>query len=373
MFVYSQKIQRFMQEIKSLAKKVITQEIGLKMHGERFYDREGRGSYPLKVVIYNHKRELGYFDPEFYELGFKECLMYTSREKLLNIIRHELAHYMVFIEGRGFYSPRFSSPDFSAPHGPLFREFCRGRGWGEEVYRATTQLESEASDLFEEESAILRKVQKLMALAASSNKHEAEQAMIKSQQLLLKHQIDSRYLEGEEEKMVLKRILKQKRECGKMQAIARILETFFVSVVYSRSEEYTYLEILGSEVNVQIADYIASILQRDLEPLWEEAQRSFGLKGLVAKNSFFRGLAKGYCDKIEFLKREYTQETTTALKVIETELDKAREMVYSRLTSKTSRRGHCEGAAAAGESRGRALTLNTALNKSPQNSLFLLG
>ena len=41
---------------------------------------------------------LGYFDPNFYELGFHECLMHSSREQLQDIIRHELAHYMTFIE-----------------------------------------------------------------------------------------------------------------------------------------------------------------------------------------------------------------------------------------------------------------------------------
>jgi hypothetical protein len=51
-----------------------------------------------------------------------------------------------------------------------------------------------------DENSVLRKVQKLMALATSSNKHEAEQAMIKSHQLLLKHNIDvSNIVDDEEE------------------------------------------------------------------------------------------------------------------------------------------------------------------------------
>jgi predicted SprT family Zn-dependent metalloprotease len=40
---------------------------------------------------------LGYFDPNFYELGFHECLMHSNRELLQNIIKHELAHYITFI------------------------------------------------------------------------------------------------------------------------------------------------------------------------------------------------------------------------------------------------------------------------------------
>ena len=73
--------------------------------------------------------------------------------------------------------------------------------------------------------------------------------MIKSQQLLLKHNIDSKYVGcDDEEKVFLKRILKQKKENAKMRAIALILETFFVSIVYSRGYGFIYLEIVGNAV-----------------------------------------------------------------------------------------------------------------------------
>ncbi len=62
-------------------------------------------------------------------------------------------------------------------------------------------------------------------------------------------------------KLFLKRILKQKKENAKMRSIAHILETFFVSTVYSRAGDFIYLEILGNAVNVEIAEYVASILQ----------------------------------------------------------------------------------------------------------------
>ena len=67
-----------------------------------------------------------------------------------------------------------------------------------------------------------------MALATSSNKNEAEQAMIKSQQLLLKHNIESKYIGGEdEEKVFLKRIMKQKKENAKMRSHRHYFGNFF--------------------------------------------------------------------------------------------------------------------------------------------------
>jgi len=57
---------------------------------------------------------------------------------------------------------------------------AREMGWSEEVSCSTICLENEQNAPDMEENSILRKIQKLMALATSSNKHEAEQAMIKS-------------------------------------------------------------------------------------------------------------------------------------------------------------------------------------------------
>jgi hypothetical protein len=204
-----------------------------------------------------------------------------------------------------------------------------------------------------------------MALAASSNENEAEQAMIKSQQLLLKHNIESKYIGSEDdEKMFLKRIMKQKKENAKMRSIAKILETFFVNTVYSRAGEFIYLEILGNAVNIEIAEYVATVLEDELDKLWKQAQQHANLKGKIAKNSFFLGLAKGYCNKIQALKREYHSDVANALMVIENKLVDAKAMVYQRLSSTRSSGNYCRKSSDVGERMGRQLNINPAITKS---------
>lgn len=368
MIVYSKKIIKFVNEIKSRVKEILSQEIGLRVAGNRFYDFRQTSSYPLVVVIYNTKSMLGYFDADFYEMGFHECLMHASRSDLHNIIRHELAHYLTFIQHGSSIQP----------HGSEFRAFCQNLGWGEEVYKATICLAEGHNHPFSEESSVLRKVKKLLALSTSSNTHEAEQAMIKSQQLLLKHNIDANFIDSEEEeKIFLKRIMKQKKETAKMRAIGKILETFFVNTVYSRAGDYTYLEIVGSAVNLEIAEYVADFLERELEKQWNEARKAyFHLKGMIAKNSFFEGIAKGYLSKINSLKREYNAEVCNSLMIIEKKLIDAKAMVYPRLHS-VSRSGRgCGLSSAVGEQIGRQLNINPALNQTAKNrglSLSILG
>ncbi len=364
MFVYSKNIIRFVGEIKHTIKEVISREIGLKVITDRFCDRLERVSYPIKVVIFNNKSMLGYFDPNFYELGFHECLMRTSKEQLRNVIRHELAHYMTFNEYGGGIQP----------HAAEFRGFCRRVGWGEEVYHATFCLETGEGPSLVEENSVLRKIQKLMSLATSSNENEAEQAMVKSQQLLLKHNIDSTFLgDLDEEKVFLKRIMKQKKDNAKMRAIANILETFFVSSVYVRAGDYTYLEILGTSVNVEIAEYVANFLQNELENLWDHARLTANLTGMIAKNSFFIGIALGYCNKIKALKRDYPSDVTDALMVIEKALVDAKAMVYQRLTTSKRSGRHCQESSALGEQMGRQLNINPAISKTSNNLGTLIG
>lgn len=364
MYVYSKKIIQFVNEIKYASKCILAKEIGLKVFGERFYDRRQENSYPLKVVIYNNKSMLGYFDPSFFELGFHECLMHSSREQLHHVIRHELAHYITFINYGGAVQP----------HGREFTAFCQGMGWGEAVYRATLCLEGGQNNSGIEESAIFRKVQKLMALSNSSNENEAEQAMIKSQQLLLKHNIEEKYISGEEEeKIFLKRIIKQKKKDAKIRAIAHILETFFVSVVYHRSEDAMHLEILGTATNVEIAEYVASFLDVELDKLWKHAQQFANLKGTIAKNSFLLGIAQGYCNKIQALKRAYSHDVTNALMVIEKQLVDAKAMAYGRLSTSRSNASYCPESSALGQIMGKQLNINPAINKSSSKSEALIG
>ncbi len=336
MYVYSEKIVEFVKQIHFTVKKILIEEVGLKVHGDRFYDKSQRFSFPLKIVIFNTKGKLGYFDADFLELGFHQSVMYYSKELLTNLIRHEIAHYLTFIKYReGFY-----------PHGPEFKSICKELNWGKEVYEATTFLEETP---LVEKSSIARKIEKLISLGSSSNLHESSLAILKSRELLLKHNISESFsTEGE---IILKRLFKQKKMNAKIQSCGHILKTFFVSTVYSYSRDHLYLEIIGTAVNIEIAEYIANILDVELDRLWG----SSGLKGISAKNSFFDGIAKGYCQKIEDLNNEHNIETTTALMNIENTLTLAKSLIYPHLSQSKYFRKHDPLASSLGEQAGKAL------------------
>lgn len=354
MLIYSKKIVQFIQEIQAAVRAILAREVGCSVTANRFYHRGKSSSYPINVVIYSNKRVLGYFDPEFYELGFNESLMETGREALHDIIRHELAHYIVYIEQGGNL----------LPHGKEFKAFCTKMGWKEEISKASFCLEETAPLTSAKEDTILRKVEKLLALATSSNKNEREQALIKSQELLLKHNLEAS-LSTKEERVFLKRLFKQKKVDAKMQSIAKILATFFVAIVFHRGEAHTCLEIIGDSVNVEIAEYVATVLDKEFDTLWKEARKKSSLKGAAAKNAFFLGVAKGYVNKMQMIQEAYRKEVTNSLVLINKKLIEAKALVYPRLSTAKSRSQGQANARALGEKIGKALTINPALRKAP--------
>ncbi len=70
MIIYSKKIIQFIDEIKKTIKLILTNEIKLRVLGNRFYNVLQEASYPLHIVVFNNKSMLGYFDSNFYEFGF---------------------------------------------------------------------------------------------------------------------------------------------------------------------------------------------------------------------------------------------------------------------------------------------------------------
>lgn len=345
MWLYSKEIIQFIGEIQKEIQQILSCELGFKVVGNRFHCRRRLHSYPIKVVVYNHKSMLGYFDPEFYEMGFHARLIPLPKEQRRQIIQHELAHYITFID---------HGPNIQA-HGPEFKALCRKMDWGEEVARACFSLES--NEVSTPPPPLLKKIQKLMALSQSSNAHEAQLAMVKSQQLLLKYNINDIAAMAKDPTIFLKRILKQKKETAKMRAIAIILETFFVSVVYHRGDGVLYLEIAGEATNIEIAEYVAEVLQNQLELLWIAAKKDSRIQGKIAKNSFFLGVARGYCQQVKALEQTYEPLYAQAVMKVENHLTEVKRMIYSHLSHRQSTHKHCSRSAQLGEQAGKNLRI----------------
>lgn len=357
MFFYSHTINAFRLKAKALSFEILHHECQLEVHRDRFTYKGVR--IPLQIVVFEHPRELGFCDPASYCIGLHRRLMFEAKTEVLkNILRHELAHLLASRE-YGLYVEA---------HGPEFRQMCRDYGWGEEVFRATSNLDNEnAQAVLAREDWVLEKVKKLLALAQSQNAHEKEAATIKANELLTKYNLDhARTMIGsaqfEAEEICQVRAISFPKTNQKYLAISSILKHFFVYPVLCRYPGKTYLEVSGTRTNVEIAVYVAEFLDRALEDLWQEAKKTQGLQGKTMKNSFFAGVARGHDKKMEEAKAAEGASTDEAkfseLVVLEKQLaQRVRTLVYRNLGSVHSRAQSSPAAHAAGLVMGKNLQI----------------
>ena len=324
--------EKKIKEIESRALAIMKNEMGLKMRSSTLI--WNNYLYRIRFLLFEDEQKWGYFDAEHFEIG-----IHINAQDPDDILRHELAHLIAFLR----------TGDLS--HGKIFRAICKEFGFSPKIQRAA------APNAHTSPSRIAEKIKKILALASSNNTHEAQNATLKAQELLLKHQIEDL---DEEASMVMRRLFHFKRSSAKLHAISEILRTFGVQPIFNSKS----LEIFGSRTCVDIAEYVAHFLNHELEHLYKAQTH---LRGLAAKNSFFRGIAEGYCDKIATLQSKHER----ALYKIDYALQKALPLAYPNLRTKRSRvTDHKEGRRA-GNKTGKSLNIRQPLPSTSKSIHFL--
>lgn len=356
MIIYDSTTLAFIRKSEATLREIL-QEIGITPRRSKFLWKNYL--YPIHVVVFQGK-EWGHFNAPYMQIGLNQKLIYLAKDSVIrDILRHELAHYLTYIQHGNVGS-----------HGAEFNAVCLQYGFPKSVSEATMNLEeanlSKEGDLHSEK--IITKIKKLLMLAESSNVHEAELATLKANQLLLRHNIEN--LSDKEEPIYLDRLLVQKRKDQKMVAIYEILKHFIVRPVFSFGKDVCSLEVSGSFTNVTLAKYVAEFLSRELDFLWESAKKEHSLQGLRAKNSFFIGVAQGFDQKMKGVKSSFSTEEQKALVVVEKNLNQNVEMIYRRLSQSHSGAGVDGAAHAVGTEKGRNLNIRQGVTGQGKN-LFL--
>lgn len=330
LFIFSDTIKAFLHRVKEMIREIAQDEMKLKMRTRRL-ELAGR-TYPIHLLCFERKQTLAYYDANTYTFGLNKKLLLVHPPVLKNILRHELAHF-VCIHQYG-----------DSGHTQLYRDYCSSLGWHEEVYSAKMQqldLEQEApGDL--KSLGILEKVKKLLNLANRAGEYESKAACAKANELLIKYNLQKAFIQTnqfsampEEDEVVMQRVYQSSRMTAKMRAISNILELFFVRPILNYTKNQVYLEVVGGREHVDVASYIASFLDRELEQIWNFVKREAGLtQGQMAKQSFMQGIAQGYIDKINEERVQMFKQDAAGEKMLvslENQLDRQVDFVYGRL------------------------------------------
>ncbi len=278
-----------------------------------------------------------------------------------DVLRHETAHQVAEILGSA------GEP----PHGPAFRRACdllriNPRATGR--YPTLDKVPAAAP-----EDRILRRVRKLMALAESENRPEAEAALAKAHELIARHNIDLIERSAPRRFISLcvgRPALRRRREAYHLAEL--LITYYFVQGIWvpiyvlEKGKMGRILEISGTRRNVRMAAYVHDFVSRFIDARWRDYNRGRRL-GVRRKTDFAVGIIRGFADRLAADRHRMTDAgILLPVHVADPDLDAYMAHIHPR----TRRINH--GAAhrdpevmEAGERLGRNLVIAEGLPESP--------
>ncbi|HUR26731.1 MAG TPA: DUF2786 domain-containing protein, partial [Planctomycetota bacterium] len=157
-------------------------EAGLVRELRRTYERTNQRRFagklkPAVLVLGETRRRLGQWSRATRRLELsRELVLERPWLEVVSVLEHEMAHQ---------YVEEILGVTTEPAHGPTFQRVCAERGIDGRAAGAPIP----SADDVEGERA-LEKIRKLLALAGSANEHEAEIAMRRAHELMLRHNIE---------------------------------------------------------------------------------------------------------------------------------------------------------------------------------------
>jgi hypothetical protein len=363
--VFSASIESFLGRLTVLARKILREDFGVRVGRTRFRTADG-WSWPILLVAIDDAGRHGYFDPRDCTIAVHKRLMYTAKDRVLeNLLRHELAHYFTYIE-------HHESGLDERIHGPQFQRICDAYGLPPEVRRASSNIcaENEAIEGELENEAVIGRFRRLMSLAQSDNEHEAALAVLRANELMVRHNLDATAALGAdagEIEYCVRVVLECKRSSPRISAIAAILREFVVYPVQGSDG----LEVTGTRANVEQAEYVAKYLDRALAAAWKHARSAHRGRRLLEK-PFMAAAADAYVEKLQRAKSRLSSADQRALVALDRELQWACHGAYAGgVRHTTSSYRSCGVSTSQGARAGAELSIHPGVGG--RSSLKLIG
>jgi hypothetical protein len=210
---------------------------------------------------------------------------------IISVLEHEMAHQ--------FVDEALATHDETS-HGETFQRVCAqlgidGRASGNPL-GAETPLEADR---------VLDRIRKLLALAGSANQHEAEVAMRRAHELMLRHNIEAAQARITTP-FVIGHLGDPTKRGNRVESavIGLLTEFFFVEVI--RIPVYLPLvgksgqiyEITGTRTNVDMAFHVYAFLLATATRLWHANRLDTRVRSGRSRLSYQLGVIHGFRDKL---------------------------------------------------------------------------
>ena len=215
--------------------------------------------------------------------------------EVTSVLEHEMAHQFVdeVLGVRG-----------ESPHGPTFQRVCAERGIDARAAGAPV------ASTIEIEDRALDKIRKLLALAGSSNQHEAEIAMRRAHELMLRHNIEQTAQHaqhaGAHPPYEVRHLGTPSRRANPVEAdiVGLLSECFFVEVIRiaiylpHEGRHAQVYEVMGTRANVEMAAHVFQFLLATADRLWRENRRDARVRSGRDRLAYQSGVIRGFRDKL---------------------------------------------------------------------------
>lgn len=246
----------------------------------------------------NMKNRLGEWSSEKRQIRLSRSLVLEhSWASVVEVLVHEIAHQ---------FADEVLGVGYEPPHGPMFKYACH-------VLRANPRASGRYQPLDDRiirgsasnQDTIILRVKKLMALAQSRNKHEAEAAAAKAHELIAKHNVD--LLARRESRDFVSTFAGRPalRHSREDYALAVLLTDFYFvrgiwvpAYVVDKGRMGRALEITGTAQNIEIAGYVYDFVRRSIDSQWDEYNGHRGLNR-YRKTDFAVGVINGLAAKLK--------------------------------------------------------------------------
>ncbi len=208
--------------------------------------------------------------------------------EVLAVLEHEMAHQ--------FVDEVLHVRDETA-HGETFRKVCAERGIDARAAGAPVPSADDPGE------RTLDRIRKLLALAGSSNQHEAEAAMKRAHELMLRHNIEQLPVNHEFE---VRHLGEPRRRSNTVEAevVGLLSELFFVEVISipvylpQTGTHGRVYEIAGTLANVEMASHVHAFLLATADRLWQANRTDARVRSGRDRISYQTGVIRGFRDKL---------------------------------------------------------------------------
>jgi hypothetical protein len=321
-----------------------------------------RALRPAEIKISDSARRLGQWDPARRRIEMARSLFVKEPwGTALEVLKHEMAHqYVHEILGR------VDEPS----HGPAFREVCEKLGIDARAAGVPAGAAAGVERGRDQHVKVLERIAQLLALAQSSNVHEAQAATSLAQKLMLKYNVESAAL-GVRGGYEFRHLGAPSGRISDSERLLSIIlgQHFFVEVIWVpvyrplEKKRGHVLEICGTRPNLEMASYVHAFLTRSAEHLWAEHKREHGIKGNRDRRTYLSGVMDGFRDKLESEQKQHREQGLVW--VGDADLSKYFRKRHPHIRHTRTAGPSRNAAHGAGRNAGRRLVLHRGIHEAP--------